>query len=380
MYNIDKNLIKAKAQSYTTDELVSVMDGKKAVGLKDRIKPEYVHEIGEDTIGFIRIKCTDVSLPPYQRNINQKTVNEIKSGEFYQPLGCTVHLHERFENGMWWYTCLDGQHRTYTNPAGEMVGIVSNTFAEPIIFGMANNRKAKKNTSPEDEFHSQTFIEDSIERQIRDNVQREFGIVIERHPNHETGTPRKEWQDVSVYQWGGTLKNCYDKIHKKVSKFYQEKQTYNQDGKVKYKTVLTTTPAQVSAESMNILLDLVDVVRDTFGFDELVENNKIGSKLGVYWLRLMTDWMLIKFCNAQNGVNENSIPFGEIKLAWKNNSWAKTTRKSSAVTPIHKLTLEQWRKTADLASDKGVKKAKGKMGNLLEYIYNGYIVMNKQGA
>ena len=50
------------------------------------------------------------------------------------------------------------------------------------------------------------------------------------------------------------------------------------------------------------------------------------------------------------------------------------------VVKLTKNNLEQWRKTADLASDKGVKKAKGKMGNLLEYIYNGYIVMNKQGA
>ena len=380
MYNIDKKLITAKAQSYTTDELVSVMNGTKAVGLKDRIKPEYVHEIGEDTIGFIRIKCTDVSLPPYQRNINQKTVREIKSGGFYQPLGCTVHLHERFENGKWWYTCLDGQHRTYTNPAGEMVGIVSNTYAEPVIFGMANNRKAKKNTSPEDEFHSQTFIEGSIERSIRDNIQREFGITIERHPNHETGTPRKNWQDVSVYQLGGTLKICYDKIHAKVRKFYQEKKQYNEDGKVKYITTSKVNDDEVDRQTMNILLDFFSLVRDTFGYDELVENNKKGSRLGVYWLRLMIDWMLVKFANSNAAINDTSIPFGEISLAWKNNSWAKSTRSSSAVTPIHKLSLTQWRKTADQASGKDTKKARGKMRNLLEYIHNGYVVMQKEDA
>ena len=78
-----------------------------------------------------------------------------------------------------------------------MIGLTSNTLAEPIIFGIANNNKAKKNTSRDDNFHTGLYIKDSIENQIKDMVEEEFDITIQRHPNHKSGIDKKEWVDFS---------------------------------------------------------------------------------------------------------------------------------------------------------------------------------------
>ena len=378
MYLTDPKLVKSKADEYSTDELISVLDGKKAVGLDERIEPIFVHTAGNDSVAFIRINCKDVSLPPYQRNLNQKTVNEIKKGIFYQPLGCTVHLHERQENGKWFYTCLDGQHRTYTNPAGVMIGVVSNSLPEPLIFSMANNKKGKKNTTPEDDFHANCFLEDSLERKLRNAIEQEFGITIKRHPNHASGVKRKDWEDVTVYEWGGTMVRCYNEIHAKVRKFYEE--IVWVEGRDKPITQYKISQDEIHNQTMNILLNSLQLVKNTLGFEEMTVSNKRGATNGLSNFYESVKWMLGRFGNSNNAVNEDSIPFGDIELAWKHNRWAKSNRSNAAVFPIPELTFAMWRTVSDQANGKEVKKAHAKMRNLFSMIYFAWEIEQKKGA
>ena len=272
MYVIDAKMLNAEEIGYNPEDLKDLKTGGKAKGFTNRVKPIFTHTADGQTVGFIKINSSDLCIAPYQRNLNQKIVDEIRSNQFYQAIGCTVHLHEVYHDKKWYYSVTDGQHRACTNPAGVMIGLTSNTLAEPIIFGIANNNKAKKNTSRDDNFHTGLYIKDSIENQIKDMVEQEFGITIQRHPNHKSGLDKKEWVDGDYYQWGGTLKSCYDSLYEAVHTSYSQKVRYTNDlnGDVGWKTVMHKSDPEIHEETMDILFENMKLVLDVFGTADLI--------------------------------------------------------------------------------------------------------------
>lgn len=383
MYVIDAKMLNAEEIGYNPEDLKDLITGGKAKGFTNRVKPIFTHTADNQTVGFIKINSSDLCIAPYQRNLNQKIVDEIRSNQFYQAIGCTVHLHEVYHDGKWYYSVTDGQHRACTNPAGVMIGLTSNTLAEPIIFGIANNNKAKKNTSRDDNFHTGLYIKDSIENQIKDMVEEEFDITIQRHPNHKSGIDKKEWVDGDYYQWGGILKFCYDDINKHVRACYAKVMRYTtDDGETGTKTVYTRTPSQIHEESMNILYEIVDLVLDVFGTKDLVESKQQpDSSNRVQWFKLIQEWLFENFNIHSKGMFKGipPFPFAEIKSAWRLNCWAKYDRNSvrNRVRPIPELSLKQWSEEAKLACA-AVSKSRGRRKKFLDYVHNAYIVEERR--
>jgi hypothetical protein len=381
---IDEKMLNAKEVGYNPKDLKSLMTGTNAKGLKKKIKPFYVYEACGQRVEFIEIQCSDLSIAPYQRNLNQKVIDEICSGEFYQAIGCTVNAHVLYYNGEWYYTITDGQHRAYSNPAQRVIAVTSNTLAEAVIFGIGNNKKAKKTISPEDVFHSELFIENSISTQIRDMVEEEFDITIQRHPNHKDGTKKKTWQDGDYYQWGGTLKSCYDDIYGAVHASYAQRVRYTNDlnGDSAWKTVMHKSDPEIHNESMDILFDIVKLVLDVFGTEHLIESkDQPNSAKRVQWFKLVQEWLFTNFNTIPKGLFKGIAPFpyAEIKNAWQLNCWAKSQRNSdnNRLRPIQVLSLEEWTKEADLACATE-KKSRGRRKKFLDYVHNAYIVEERR--
>ena len=127
-------------------------------------------------------------------------------------------------------------------------------------------------------------------------------------------------------------------------------------------------------------MNSLQLVKNTFGFEEMTVSNKRGATNGLSNFYESVKWMLGRFKNSNNAVNEDSIPFGDIELAWKHNRWAKSNRSNSTVFPIPELTFAMWRKVSDQANGKEVKKAHAKMRNLFSMIYFAWEIEQRKSA
>jgi len=321
MYHIDSKDAQKTECAYELEELTD-LNGNSPVGFTERLPVGMSMQNGDQSVYFVKIPKRAICKSPYQRNVNHKTLESMREGIFYQALGAVVNVHEAYLDGKYYYTVLDGQHRCMANPAETVIGVVSNTIPEALAFCVANDKSAKRNCSTEDLFHAQSFINNSIESRIVNMVKTKFDIKIQRHPDHGSGKKKLLRSDEVTYQWGATLKNCFDAIFSRVKKSHQKRVPYNnQQGKLSFITETNATTETMESQSLNLLEEIVCLVVEVFGTDELREAKKSSNK--TYWFLHLTKWLLNNF--------DLKIPFDQVKVALSSGHFTKTSRVDSPV-------------------------------------------------
>jgi len=321
MYHIDSKDAQKTECAYGVEHLTD-LNGNSPVGFAERLPVGMSMENGDQSVYFVKIPKHGICKSPYQRNVNHKTLESMREGIFYQALGAVVNVHEAYLGGKYYYTVLDGQHRCMANPADTVIGVVSNTIPEALAFCVANDKSAKRNCSTEDLFHAQSFIHGSIESRITNMIETKFNITIQRHPDHGSGKKKVLRSNEATYQWGATLKNCFDSIFSKVKKSHQKRVPYkNPQGKLSFMTETHATTETMESQSLNLLEEIVSLVVEVFGTDELRETKKSTNK--TYWFLHLTKWLLNNF--------DLQIPFDQVKIALRSGHFAKTSRSNSPV-------------------------------------------------
>ena len=199
-------------------ELYTSLNGGGAVGLDERIKAdvEYKHHEGGH-VSIAMIKKSQLNLGPYQRNLDTNRLNKISEGMFYNAIG-HVLVHEVQHDNSWYYNIVDGQHRANANPSDKCVCIISNTIPEPVLFAIANDPKAKKSTSAQDNFHAEQHIIGSIPRRITEIFEEHFNVKLQRSPWHGSGKRgrRKSEGDCGYANYGHNLKKMWDMCYERI--------------------------------------------------------------------------------------------------------------------------------------------------------------------
>lgn len=338
--------------------------GGDPVGCNEPITPGMSETLEGQTLHICKIPKDVLNLAPYQRNVNEKTIDNMSKGVFYQAFGMPTVHEKLMEDGKWYYNIVDGQHRVIANPSNCILSVVSNSIPEAKVFSIANDPSCKKAASKEDIFHAEQQIVGTDANFISNMMLEVFDIKIERHPNHGTGKLKKQKEPtVETFELGGVLMDSYKKIVKELKNEYTSSQKIlGDDGKYKTVKVLSKSSDQIKAEALIILKNLFDCVSSAYGLDELkkVDNSNTHPS---HWIFFILRWSIKQFKSV------NKIQFEELKEALSSGYWSRGTSKNTIPNKLTPNTLAQLTLVSNTVGTSMDRTNTRKM-KLLEYIWN----------
>jgi hypothetical protein len=361
---IDQKEIDSIAElEYKISDLRHISGGD-AVGCDERITPGMSETLEGQTLHICKISKDVLNIAPYQRNLNEKTIENMSKGIFYQAFGMPTVHEKLMEDGKWYYSIVDGQHRVIANPSHYIVSVVSNSIPEAKVFSIANDPNCKKAASKEDIFHAEQQIAGTDANLIANMMLEVFDIKIERHPNHGTGKHKKQKEPiVETFELGGVLMDSFNKIVKELTNEYTSNQKIlGDDGKYTTVKVLSKSSVQIKAEALIILKNLVECVSSAYGFDELKKVDNSNTHVS-HWIFFILRWCVKHFKSV------NKIQFEELKEALSLGCWSRGTSKSTVSNKLVPNTLAQLTLVANTVGTSMDRTNTRKM-KLLEYIWN----------
>src|SRR6056300_1162392 len=101
---IDQKEIDSIAElEYKISDLRHISGGD-AVGCDERITPGMSETLEGQTLHICKISKDVLNIAPYQRNLNEKTIENMSKGIFYQAFGMPTVHEKLMEDGKWYYS------------------------------------------------------------------------------------------------------------------------------------------------------------------------------------------------------------------------------------------------------------------------------------
>lgn len=158
---------------------------------------------GSQTIALVSIKKENLSYDAFQRPIDKKRSDKIASA-FHPDFG-VVNVAEMEHEGKWYYTIVDGQHRSEANPENSVAAIVSNHLPPAWLFMTANTNG--KNIDKDDILWALYEGYDPTARWLFQTL-RIYGM----EPSRNTGDEGKKNRESQKFVAAAKLYDVYTKI------------------------------------------------------------------------------------------------------------------------------------------------------------------------